>query len=328
MKSIWGLIILLMFSVSFQSTVFGKAKKRFPKKITLTADNTLIFNASFRSRHITRLTEEATKLDANLPSGYPLYLFLRTPGGYIQSGIDMLDFLNGLNRPVHTITNFSASMGFQAVQHLDNRYIVKYGILMSHKAKGGFYGEFSDGASQLDARYGMWLRRILAMDKQTVKRTNGKQTLKSYRAAYENELWLHGREAVDQGYADAVVSVHCDASLSGVFEIIYKFWCCTFGVVYSKCPLKTAPIKYIIYIETNQGTMVLDDFLKKGGKFGKNCRDHATVASEYYSTKIEASDAELCASNKELNLKVIYEQQTKLKKELNKDLKTNIERSY
>ena len=199
------LIVLLL--------VLGLAFTAQAKNITLSADNTLILSDVFTEDSVTQIMDRAAKLDSNLKSGYPLYLFMYTPGGYIQSGIELIEYLKGLNRPVHTITLFSASMGFQVVQHLGKRYVLKYGTLMSHKARGTFSGEFGGTLSQLESRVNMWLRKIKIMDMVTVKRTKGKQTWYSYTKAYAPELWLVGKEAVTQGYADAVVQVKCDDSL-------------------------------------------------------------------------------------------------------------------
>ena len=112
-------------------------------------------------------------MDASLKSGYPIYLFLNTPGGSIQAGLELIEGLNGINRPIHTVTLFAASMGWQLVQHLGTRYVLKYGVLMSHKARGQFSGEFGGGASQMDARYGLWLKRVHIME--TLQYTRGKK---------------------------------------------------------------------------------------------------------------------------------------------------------
>src|SRR5690606_3008535 len=177
------------------------------EELVLSSDNTLVLDDAFSGDVTVKLMEKATQMDSTLKSGYPMYLFLYTPGGSIQAGLELFEFLQGLNRPVHTVTLFAASMGFQTVQHLGERYIVKYGVLMSHKARGSFDGEFGGGISQLDSRYGLWLRRIQLMDAQTVERTGGKQTVKSYTDAYTPELWLNGEEAVEKGYADKVVTI-------------------------------------------------------------------------------------------------------------------------
>ena len=187
-------------------------------------------------------------MDADLKSGYPIYLFLDTPGGSIQAGLELIEFLNGLNRPVHTVTLFAASMGWQLLQHLESRYVLKYGVLMSHKAYGGFRGEFGGGQSQLDSRYGLWLRRINLMDEQTVKRTGGKKTLKQYRSEYDNELWLNGKEAVENGYADEVVTVKCDKGLQGVDRQEFSFFGMNIVVLFDKCPIRTYPADIFVNI--------------------------------------------------------------------------------
>ena len=206
------LALIMAFTVSFSAQA---------KELTLSADNTLSLSNIVDSASVTELEQKATQMNANLKSGYPIHLFMYTPGGSIQAGLELIEFLNGLNRPVDTVTLFAASMGFQIVQHMNTRYIMKYGVLMSHKARGAFSGEFGGGISQLDSRYQLWLRRIELMDKKTVERTKGKQTMKSYTDAYTPELWLNGDEAVEKGYADEVVTVKCDMSLNGTHDEIF-----------------------------------------------------------------------------------------------------------
>lgn len=312
------LLLTIFFSLSISA-----------KEIKLSEDNTLVLAEAFTSRSVAKLIQQATKLDANLKSGYPIYLFLYTPGGSIQAGLELFEYLKGLNRPVHTITLFAASMGFQTVQHLGKRYILNYGVLMAHKARGGFRGEFGGGLSQLDARYGMWLRRINMMDELAVKRSNGKQTLKSYRAAYDNELWLNGPEAVKGGYADEVVTVKCDLSLQKTVTEVFDLGFFSIKAVYSSCPLNTAPLSVTANIVTNKGEMDLNTFIIKNGKFGKNCRSTSTRASkDYYGNITPARDAELCAADVTLTLEKINKSIENKTAELGKDLKDHIQYSY
>lgn len=296
------ILIMMFFSLAIASTSTVSAKE-----ITLTKDNTLVLNEAFTGSSISSLIGEAKKINANLKSGYPIYLFLNTPGGSIQAGLELIEFLKGLNRPVHTVTLFSASMGFQLVQHLGKRYILKYGVLMSHKAAGGFRGEFGGGGSQIDSRYGLWLRRLGMMDKQTVNRTKGKKTLKEYQSEYDNELWLNGEEAVRNGYADSVVSVKCGESLNGTTSKNIRNFGFNIRLSFDSCPIRTYPVSIKANVRTNKGYMSLDDFMANGGKFGKDCRENATKAKTGWNNEIVEGPkkAELCLMDKKLTLKNI-----------------------
>ena len=318
MNKILTLLAAIIFSMSVQA-----------KDIVLSADNSLILNTPFTKQSTNNLMGEAIELDANLKSGYPMYLFLYTPGGSIQAGLELFEFLKGLNRPIHTITLFAASMGFQTVQHLGKRYILKYGVLMSHKARGGFTGEFGGGLSQLDSRFNMWLKRIDMMDKLTVKRTKGKQTLKSYRAAYDNELWLNGEEAVEKGYADEVVSIKCDMSLRGTKEVKANLGFFSVIAEFSACPIRTAPVKVKANILTNSGEMDLTEFLMQNGKFGIKCNEKGFPGGkDYYGNIIEPKEPELCSRDKKLTLEKITKEIDKQMGHLNRNLRDHIVYSY
>lgn len=334
-------IILFFMAVSFTA----QAKTT---EIVLTSDNTVILDDAVQAESVNEVIRQVKEIDAKLASGYPIYLFLYTPGGSIQAGAELIEYLDGINRPVHTITLFAASMGFQIVQHMQKRYVLRYGVLMSHKARGSFSGSFGGGIGQMDTRYSLWLRRVSLMDKKTVERTNGKQTLESYINAYSPELWLNGEEAVEQGYADEVVSVKCDASLSGTRDLELNFGMFKVAVKLSKCPMQTAPLSSQVALVTNQGWMDLDSFLQKNGNF--NCNTEKDVSNkvirnnsktqfqsifqdpvyedDVLEPKAKKQEEQLCAKDPSLTLDKLMAAKTKIEKEKSSDPKDNIVYSY
>ncbi len=254
--------------------IAGSSNGDNKKNIVLTKDNTLTLNSEVSDSSVGELIEKAKKLDSK--SFYytkkPLYLFLNTPGGSIQAGLELIDTLNGLNRRVDTITLFAASMGFQIVQNMGNRYILKNGVLMSHHAYGGGEGEMGgEEPSQLRNRLALWEQRILELDEQTVKRTNGKQTLASYQKAYNKELWMTGSQSIEGGYADNIMSVSCDSSLDGTTSHDINFMGLAIHFELSNCPLLTSPLNVTIGLATTNGFMEYKTFLKNQGGFGEAC---------------------------------------------------------
>lgn len=231
--------------------------------VTLTKDNMLVMNDYFSGTSVANLAQQARKLDAKMPAKDPLFIVLNSGGGSIDAGIELIENLNRLNRPVHTITIFSASMAFQTVQGVKGQRLVQAnGTLMSHKARGGFSGEFP---GQLDARYGYYLRRVQNLDKQVVGRTAGKHTLKTYASLIENEYWCDGEDCITQGFADKIVNASCDSSLNGTHDVLFDRFMYAGHIieimdVYSDCPMITTELDYQIYID---GTPLFNTFKNK-----------------------------------------------------------------
>lgn len=243
----------LMTAAIFFVSIFGVLKTNANKsaQITLSEDNVVVLSDEITGQTVGGVIEQVRKKETRVSkikrkvglNNDPIYLFLNTPGGSVESGLELIEVLRGLDRPVNTISMFSASMGFQLVQNLGERLVLENGILMSHRASGQFSGSFGgQSPSQLENRFVFWNSRIKEMDEQTVKRTNGKQTLESYQKAYANELWLTGKQAVQLGYADKVISVKCDKTLQGTTTHSLRFFGVEILYDLDKCPLNTRPM--------------------------------------------------------------------------------------
>lgn len=304
MKFVYSVLLAL----SLMLAAPAQAKNELPV-LKLTKDNTAVLFGVVDSASVSDVMQQIQKLDSSLKSGYPINLVLYTPGGSIQDGLELIEYLKSVNRPINTVTIFAASMGFQIAQNLGQRYILENGVLMSHKAAGGFEGEFGDGNSQIDSRYGLWMSRILELDNQTVKRTSGKQTLKSYRQAYQNELWLTGTQSIKGGYADRVISATCGKDLNGLRTQTFEFFGLTVNVSYSECPLNTNPLAVEVEVPTNKGTMKMKDFLAKGGVFIKDNKE--LVGSNTYYDK-----PELYCTDPSLTMEEIRKRTNEIKKEV------------
>jgi ATP-dependent protease ClpP protease subunit len=235
---------MLLASVSFSQ---DKATTR----IVLTDMNTVNMNNYFEDATVAELLIRVKLLDNKVPANSPFYLVMNSGGGSITAGLEFIENLLALNRPVNTITLWSASMAFQTVQALGERYILDTGTLMSHKAKGGFSGEFP---GQLDSRYNFWLRKIETLDKKTVARTKGKHTVQSYNKLIENEYWCDGDDCLKQGFADQIAKVTCDHTLEGTREDVaekFSFMGHKIEIMFvtARCPTITGILDYNIYID-------------------------------------------------------------------------------
>lgn len=245
----WFVALAVLVATSLLA-VSGNSGVKDDDSVVLSRDNLVILSSEVRGESVGKVIAQVKELDRPKsafrkwsPDKKPIYLFLNTPGGSIQAGLELIEALGGANRPIHTVTLFAASMGFQIAQNLGDRFVLKNGVLMSHRASGEFFGSFGgQRPSQLDSRYNLWLSRMDELDKQTVKRTKGKQTLASYQKAYSDELWMTGTQSVEGGYVDKVVTVKCDESLSGVTSNSFSFFGLTITYDLDNCPINTSPM--------------------------------------------------------------------------------------
>lgn len=247
-----------------------------PKDVTVfSKDSTVLINEEVTSASVAGWIQKIRELDAKGPSDKPILLAVYSPGGDIVAGIDFIEGIKGTRRPLKSVTIFAASMAFQFVQNIPgDRLILKNGILMSHRARGGICESCEFGGqspSQYDSRYQFWLSRLNELDQTTVDRSNGKQTLASYQKSYANEMWRTGSQSVAEGYADKVVAAACDASLSGTSKHTGSFMGMEVSYELSECPLITGPMNVSMTISSDVGPLPEAEFLAKGGRFDAYC---------------------------------------------------------
>jgi len=203
----------------------------------LNEKNTINFNQAFSSRFVAKKQIEAIKL-CSQNVGSEINIVLYTPGGSISAGQRLYDTLNALPCKFNTITLFAASMGYQTVQQLGNRYILPSGILMSHRASvRGLGGEIG---GELDSIVKLLNDNVRELELIASNRVG--ITLPEYQTLIRDELWMTGSQSVKMNHADEIVFARCDKSLLGTkLQRVYSIFG-AFDVEYSQCPIITGAL--------------------------------------------------------------------------------------
>lgn len=201
--------------------------------INLNKNNTVVLNEAVRSSSVAKVQSKIFELAGNLDSDKPIYLILDTPGGSIIAGRNLVDSLMGIENPIHTITIFAASMGYQIAQNLGTRYILPSGILMSHRAYiSGLRGQVP-GEANTNLKFIQDL--VVDMEVTAAKRVG--IPLKDYQTLIRDEYWVFGNNAVKSKHADKVTFAKCSKSLlSTRIERVNTFFG-AYDVKFSNCPL-------------------------------------------------------------------------------------------
>jgi ATP-dependent Clp protease protease subunit len=226
--------LLLLAALAFAANIGFSQELR---TIILTDKNTVSFNDEFNDMTVAKKQTELFQLAASSPEK-DLYLVMNSPGGSVFAGSLFIDTVKALNKNVHTITIFSASMAYHTVQGLGKRLILPSGMLMSHRAYvGGLKGQFP---GELNTRIKMLMDSTEELDKIAASRVG--MSLEDYKKSIHDELWLTGPESVKQNHADEVVRAVCDKSLSGSSVETFMTFFGKINVEFSKCPLITGPL--------------------------------------------------------------------------------------
>lgn len=211
----------------------------FAKDITLTSKNSVSLLGPVDRGSIGEVMHELNRLAQTGNAKDPIYLILNTPGGSVFAGLELINFMNTLRRPVHSVAVFAASMGFHILENSPIRYVTKYATVMSHRASGGFEGDIPQ---QVRSRLNYITQLVEKMEEKAISRTKGKISKKEYLELIRDEYWVVGDNTIKDGFADEVASLKCDESLNGTVDRIFTVGPFKIKAKVSKCPLITAPI--------------------------------------------------------------------------------------
>lgn len=235
------LLVALSCAVFGFTAVAGKDDAPNANTILLTPANTVNFRGVVEAGSTTRAIGELVRLDrARGKKNYPIYLVLDSPGGNIYDGLNFIQFLGSLKN-VHTISLFAASMASAIVEgNPGTRYATTNSVLMFHRAKGGFSGQFEDG--EVESQLRLWKAIVRGME--TVNANRMGLSLESYKDKVKDEYWLFGDENMSANSVDAIVKLKCsdeliDARETATQEGLFV----TLHVKYSGCPLLRDPLE-------------------------------------------------------------------------------------
>lgn len=210
------------------------------KQIILTENNTVQLRGPVTRDSVGAVMHELNTISKIGNAKDPIYLILNTPGGSVMAGLDLINYMNTLRRPVHSVAVYAASMGFHILQNSPKRYVTKYATIMSHRASGGFEGDIPQ---QINSRLKHVIDLIDKMDEQVISRTQGKYTKESYMELIRDEYYGVGSNAITDKFADEVVSLKCNEKLlNESVEKTMQVFIFTFKAKFSKCPLLTEPV--------------------------------------------------------------------------------------
>lgn len=231
-------IIVMSLVILFMGMCSGCRATQSGNVIELNENNTVQLNVPIFADTAAYVQKKLFEKDAKLKPGKPIYLVLNTPGGSIVDGLMIIETAKSLKRPVHTISIFSASMGFVISQYLDDRLALDSAILMTHKARVGGVGGDIPGSFINMAQY--LLNFINNINDKVAARS--KMELSDYNKLIESDYWMGSESAKDHNFIDRVVTISCDKTLQeydepqqvdvGWFSVTLQF---------HKCPLIVQP---------------------------------------------------------------------------------------
>ena len=208
------------------------------EKIVLSARNTISLRLPVTGSSVAPLQQELYALSAKLAPTETIYFVLNTPGGSIEDGLDLVQTMKSIPQEIKTITGFAASMGFVLVQNGGERLVLPHGILMQHRARGGFDGQIP---GELNSRTDFYTDRVKELEEAEAVRMG--ITHEEYAKLVINEYWVSGESAVQEKAADKVVRASCDATLvSGSKKEVLNTMFGPVEVEWSNCPLVASPL--------------------------------------------------------------------------------------
>lgn len=219
--------------------IFACVSVQAKETVKLTADNMVLIRTVIDDGSVGKATDQLlTLLSKRGDKHYPIYIVLDSPGGSISAGEDFIQFAKTIPN-VKTLSLFSASMASAIVEGMPGeRLMIETAVLMFHRAKGGFQGQFEDG--EVESQLAFFKTYVRRMEKRNADRMG--ISLADYKAKVKDEYWIGAEDAVKTGAADRIVDATCSKELiDGKEEVMQTFFIFQIKLQFSKCPMLRSP---------------------------------------------------------------------------------------
>ena len=133
-------------------------------------------------------------------SNEPIKFYINSPGGICTDGLAIVDTMQAIQSPVHTIAmGLAASMGAVLLAVGDERFALPNAEIMIHQPLGGAYGQATDIAIQAE--------NIMKTKERLIKMLadNSLLTFEEMWNACERDNFLTAEEALEYGLIDKVL---------------------------------------------------------------------------------------------------------------------------
>lgn len=172
-----------------------------------THQNHVYFNDEINNETVFALNKELHNVETKLKllsvthgmEPGPIYLHLTTDGGSIHSAFSVVDCIQSLSVPVHTVVDgFVASAGTLISLSGAKRYIRPNAYMLIHELRSGVWGKMSSIEEEVEN-----LKKI--MDHiYTFYLSSTKLTKKQLEKILSKDVIWNARECIDKGVADEI----------------------------------------------------------------------------------------------------------------------------
>lgn len=147
----------------------------------------------------------------------PITVLINSPGGSVTDGALIVSAIEASKAPVFTICmQFCASMAALIEEHGSKRYMVDRSVLMFHPATGSIEGT----TYQMKSRLTSMSRFVDKLDAMVALRSG--LPLETFLQMQSGELWIDAEDAVNQKFADGLVSLDLSLIDSAAFSLLGK----------------------------------------------------------------------------------------------------------
>lgn len=180
----------------------GRVERSMDIFSRLLKDRVIMLTGQVESRMAALIQAQLLFLDAE--NNEPITLYINSPGGSVTDGMAILDTMNIIKSPVHTIcVGMAASMGAFLLSQGEpgHRYCTVNSEVMIHQVLGGYQGQATD----IEIHSNRIQRMKRKLTELMANSTNGKTDAATMWEQCERDNFLTPEQALEMGLIDEII---------------------------------------------------------------------------------------------------------------------------